>query len=56
MKYEVSVTVTIDKTVTVEAEDRYEALDLGEEKVSEMVEDLDDVTEISAWDAYKVKD
>lgn len=53
MKYEVSVTVTIDKTVFVDAEDSVEAKELAEEKVGRMMSDIADITGIDAWDAYK---
>ena len=56
MKYEVSVTVTIDKTVFIDAEDRSEAKELAEEKVGKMMSGLADITGIEAWDAYECKD
>lgn len=56
MKYEVFVTATIDKVVLVEAEDEWDAKDLAEEKVNQMLNSVKDVTSVEAWDACKYKE
>jgi len=55
MTYEVSVTATIDKTIVVEAEDDEEARDIAEAKVCAELHNIPDVTEINAWDVYRVR-
>lgn len=57
MKYEVLVTVTIDKEVIVEAEDEWEAKAVAEDIIAETVPvELNKyVTAINAWDTIKYR-
>lgn len=51
MKYMVYVTATIDKVVEVDASDRENAFELGEEKVCRLLAGTKDVTSVEAYDA-----